>query len=91
MTELYCKMATYRNQKRSQATKEGFRNIVQTCRGGVKKAKAQLELARHQGRDKELQPLHEQKKAKQDVGSLLGRVLDFMAAKMENSQIASTS
>lgn len=46
MTDLYCKMATYGSQKRGQATKEGFRNIAQTCRGGVKKAKAQLELAR---------------------------------------------
>lgn len=46
MTELYCKMATYRNQKRGLATKEGFRIIAQSCRGDIKKAKAQRELAR---------------------------------------------
>lgn len=37
-------MAVYRRWKQQQAAKEEFKNIAWACRGGVRKAKTQMEL-----------------------------------------------
>lgn len=47
MTELQCKKAAYsRRSKQGQATMYEHRNIAQAHRGGVRKAKPQLEFKR---------------------------------------------
>jgi len=44
LDELWCKKAVYRRWKQGQAVNEKFKNTAQACKGGVRKAKAQLQL-----------------------------------------------
>ena len=91
LTKLGHKKEVYKSWKQGQVTQEEYRDTVQLCRDGVRKAKAHLELnlARDVKHNKKgfYSYTGDKRKTRENVGPLLSKMWELVPQNMEKAEV----